>query len=83
MKIFLLIYDWNTRRLVRKEEYDQVDREAALKARYEAELRAAREGLDQEIVILEAKSFDTLKQTHGSYFFTVEELTERLLKAAS
>ena len=83
MKIFLLIYDWSSRRLVRKAEYDQTDREAALKARYEAELRASREGLDQEIVILEAPSLDTLKRTHGSYFFTIDELGERLLKAAS
>jgi hypothetical protein len=34
-------------------------------------------------VILEAESRDALKQTHGSYFYSVRELTQRMLDLAS
>jgi hypothetical protein len=83
MKIFLLIYDRGERRLVSVTVYEQDERGAALAARYEAEVAAARAGRHQEIVLFEAESLDALKATHGSYFFSIDELRERFLKAAS
>jgi hypothetical protein len=83
MKIFLLIYDRDLRRLVSVDEFAQEDRAKATRARRDAEIAAIREGRKQEIVILEAESLDALKHTHGSYFYTVRELTQRFLDLAS
>jgi hypothetical protein len=83
MKVFLLIYDRDARKLVRLDEFAQEDRSSATSARRDAEIAAIREGRKQEIVILEAESLDALKHTHGSYFYSVRELTQRMLDLAS
>lgn len=83
MKIFLLIYDRSAKRLLRVEEYEQADRSRALRDRHQAEVAAMQQHRDEEIVILEAESLDVLKRTHGSYFYTVQELGQRLLDQAS
>ena len=83
MKIFLLIYDRDARQLERVDEFDQSERPSALAALLNADLAAFHEGRRKEIVLFEADSLDALKQSHGSYFYTVEELAQRLLKAAS
>jgi hypothetical protein len=83
MKIFLLIYDRDIRKLLLTEEFTQEQRPLAMRARRDAEIAAIREGRKQEIVILEAESLDALKRTHGSYFYTIQELTEKLRDLAS
>jgi hypothetical protein len=83
MKIFLLVYDRRHQHLSRVDEYEQTERTIAYDERQKAEVRAMRESRDEEIVILEAESLKALKRTHGSYFYTVEELTEKLRKLAS
>jgi hypothetical protein len=83
MKIFLLIYDRDARNLVHLEEFSQANRAKATRARRNAEIAAIREGRKQEIVILEAESLDALKHTHGSYFYSVQELAQKLLDKAS
>jgi hypothetical protein len=83
MKVFLLIYDRSAKRLLRVEEYDQAERDRALFARHEAEVVAMEQHSDHEIVLFEAESLDALKRTHGSYFYTVRELGERLRDLAS
>jgi hypothetical protein len=82
MKIFLLIYDRRDG-VPTISEYDQADREQAVTARHEAEVAAMQGHRDEEIVLLEAESLDALKRTHGSYFYTVRELRERLRDLAS
>ncbi len=83
MTIFLLIYDRDLRKLVRLDQFPQSQRVDATRARRDAEIAAIRAHRNQEIVILEAESLDALKHTHGSYFFTMEQLGERLRKRAS
>lgn len=78
MNIFLLIYDRDAGRLERVDEYEQSQRARALDARLEAERAASREGRRKEIVLFEAESLDALKEMHGSYFYTVEELGKQL-----
>jgi hypothetical protein len=83
MKIFLLIYDRSAKRLLRVEEYEQAERDRALRDRHDAEVAAMEQHRDEEIVLFEAESLDALKRTHGSYFYTVRELGERLRDLAS
>jgi hypothetical protein len=83
MKVFLLIYDRSARQLLRVEEYEQAERDRALRDRHDAEVAAMEQRRDEEIVLFEAESLDALKRTHGSYFYTVKELGERLRDLAS
>lgn len=70
---FLIVYDQRAGKLVRKIEYGDADRDAALQARFDLELRH-RLDPNLEVVLLGAKDEDTLRQTHGRYFKTVGEL---------
>ena len=73
MSYFLLEYDRIARQLLRLSEFGLADVALANKARLQAELEAFRLGRDVEVVLLEARSLDVLKETHGSYFRTEEE----------
>jgi len=83
MKFFVLIYDWTAKRLVQLTEYEPGEFQRANQDRHDAEVRAMREGRDDEIVLLVAESLEALKRTHGSYFYTVEEIVEELRRLAS
>jgi hypothetical protein len=83
MKIFLVIYDWNAKRLTRLTEYEESEYERADQDRYDAEIAALRGGRDEEIVLFQADSLDVLKRMQGSYFYTVEEIIEDLRRLAS
>jgi hypothetical protein len=83
MTIYLLVYDRDQRKLLRLDEFSQSQREEATRARRDAEIAAIHEGRNQEIVILQAESLDALTHTHGAYFYSVRELSQRLLDLAS
>jgi hypothetical protein len=73
---FLLIYDRDTGRLVRKEQqYESAD--AAMQARFAAEAEFAGKP-NIEIVALVAESEEALRKTHGRYFLGLSELVDRL-----
>lgn len=71
---FLIEYDRPTRKLVQFLSFDDSAREAAHKARLELELKLNREGVEREVVILEAPSEDIVRHTHGRYFKDLDQL---------
>ena len=81
MSLFVLIYDRTTQRLVDLREFRESDREAAETFRLDAQRRSLREDLDQEIVLFQAASRESLMRTHGSYFLSERELLERMRDA--
>jgi hypothetical protein len=81
--IFLLEYSRSKGRIVGNvEEFDEADRAIATAKRLARELELHREGvIDHEVVLLEAQTLETLRHTHGRYFFTAEELFQRLMSS--
>jgi hypothetical protein len=72
---FLLIYDRDAGRLVRKQEFEsEAD---AMRHRFAAEAEFAGRP-EIEIVALTAESEDTLLVTHGRYFLGLTELADRI-----
>lgn len=76
MAHFLLIYDRVAGKLLREERF--ATEGEALAARFAAE---AESGVQSEIEVLaiSAASEAELRRSHGRYFFTSEELGERLV----
>jgi len=72
--IFLIEYDRRQGRLVSLKPFDESKRRSAERARLKLELRLNAEGIQHEVVLLEAASEDALKRTHRRYFETLSEL---------
>ena len=70
--VFLIEYDRSRRQIVRMTEFQDSRRRDAESARLEIELRLNREGIDCEIVLLDAGSKEALRRTHGRYFDEIE-----------
>ena len=72
--IFLIEYDPPTGRLVQFRKFEDPDRQAAHDARLELELALNRQGIQHEVVILEAPSEEAVRHTHKRYFKNWAEL---------
>jgi hypothetical protein len=70
---FLLIYDRSKQLLV--EEKTFLSYSEALQARFAAESRYA--GHEVEVVVVGANSREALIETHGRYFLSAQQLTQR------
>ena len=70
----VLVYRRETGELLVKESF--VDGDTAMRRQFE--LERVPEYADTEIVVLSADSEETLRETHGRYFFTVAELARKL-----
>lgn len=70
--VFLIEYARSERRIVGIREFRDGQRPEADNARLELELRLNREGIDHEIVLLDAASEEALRRTHGRYFDEIE-----------
>ena len=77
--LFLIEYDRDRGQLVSLKEFDNSERQKADDTRLELELELNRQGIEREVVILEANSKEALRRTHRRYF---EDLTELLNSAA-
>ena len=76
MRHFLLIYTRRVGKIIRHQEYGQVD--DALEARFNAE----QEYMGQpeiEVVVLGGESWESLSSTHARYFKDVQELATMAL----
>ena len=74
---FLIEYDRPSGKLLRFQRFDDSERQAALDARLELELRLNREGVkEREVVILEGPNEEIVRHTHGRYFKTPAELVD-------
>ena len=74
--LFLIEYDRPTGTLVQVRKFDDSERQIALDIRFELELKLNREGIQHEVVILEAPSEEAVRHTHGRYFKDLAELVK-------
>ena len=72
--LFLIEYDRSQGSIVQKRQYDDASREVAEKERLSLELQLNRQGVEHEVVVLDAPSEEALRRTHGRYFESVTEL---------
>jgi hypothetical protein len=72
--IFLIEYDRSRGELVTFEVFPDSEKRIAEDARLELELRLNRQGVDHEVVILEAESEAAVRRTHRRYFENLSEL---------
>jgi len=75
--IFLIEYDRRLGQIVNFEEFEDDARHKAEKIRLDIELALNRNGVDHEVVLLQAASKDALRQTHRRYFESPQELLKR------
>ncbi|HEY2091477.1 MAG TPA: hypothetical protein VGJ81_06290 [Thermoanaerobaculia bacterium] len=72
--IFLLEYDRSRGELLSIRPYADSDRLLAQNAGLERELQLHRDGIQREVVLLQAESEDALRKTHRHYFEDITEL---------
>ena len=72
--IFLIEYDRPEGRIITFKNFDDSERTKAENARLEIELELNRQGVDHEVVLLEAANEDALRRTHRRYFETAREI---------
>jgi hypothetical protein len=72
--IFLIRYNRRMGRIVSFEVFDDLRRIAAENRRLELELELNRDGVRDEIVLLQAASEEALRITHRRYFETAKQI---------
>ena len=72
--LFLIEYDRRRGSIVQLRRYDNGSREVAEDDRLKLELDLNRQGVEHEVVILDAPSEEALRHTHSRYFESVAEL---------
>lgn len=75
--IFLVEYDRAMGVLTSLKTYADAQRREAAEARLVLELRLNRDGIDREVVILDAVDEAALRKTHRRYFETLNELASQ------
>lgn len=76
MKHFLIVFD-RPSRAIRVREFEDSERDLAFVERLAQEREHAGDPA-VEVVLLSAPSIDVLMRTHGRYFRTLTEMSERL-----
>ena len=74
--LFLIEYDRRRGLIVSLQTYPDTQREKAGEARLAMELKLRGEGVEREVVILEAASEEALRKTHRRYFETLNTLAK-------
>jgi hypothetical protein len=72
--IFLIEYDRLRGRVMTCKRFDDRDLAQAENERLQIELALNREGVDREVVLLEATTEQALRRTHRRYFESLHEL---------
>ena len=78
MKLFVIEYERPTGTLRLCQEFPETEYAAAARLRFERDL-ANREHPEVETVLLGSTSLETLKHTHGRYFYAVSELAAQAI----
>ena len=73
---FLIQYDRRSGQLVTFERFMKFERSEAEEARLAMELQLLAEGVEHEVVMLEAASEEALRKTHRRYFESLETLAK-------
>jgi hypothetical protein len=74
--LFLIEYDRKRGRIVTFREFDDSERRNADDTRLEMELELHRQGIEREVVILEANSEEAIRRTHRRYFEDISKLVK-------
>jgi hypothetical protein len=72
--IFLVEYDRSRSQIVSLITFDDSEWQLAKDSRLEMELGLNRQGVEREVVLLEATSEEALRRTHRRYFEDLAEL---------
>jgi hypothetical protein len=72
--LFLIEYDRPRGSIVQLREFDDASRAVAEDERLKLEVDLNRQGVEHEVVVLDALSKEALLRTHGRYFESVAEL---------
>ena len=72
--LFLIEYDRPSGTIKEMRKFEDSSRKLAEDTRLELELRLNREGVEHEVVILEAPSEEALRRTHSRYFESLAEI---------
>lgn len=73
---FLIEYNRKAGKLVAMHRFDHPQWEEARKLRIDTEVELNRNGLEREVVLLEADSEADLRRTHQRYFASLHEIIE-------
>jgi len=76
--IFLLEYERSKGNLISLREFSDDARHLADTARLELELRLFRQGIEREVVLLDAPSLEALKRTHARYFEDLQQIVRSI-----
>jgi len=79
--LFLIEYDRSRAELVSIRTFSDAQRTTAENARIEREVTLNHQGIEREIVLLEASSEQDLQKTHARYFTALEALAGRAATA--
>ena len=74
--IFLIQYDRSSGSIVEMQTFQSSERRKADDSRLAIELDLNRQGIEREVVLLEADNEDALRQTHRRYFENFRQLTK-------
>jgi len=74
--LFLMEYDRSRGAVVRMTTFEDAKRQEAEDARLNLELKLNRQGIRQEVVLLEAASEEALRLTHRRYFEDLADLAK-------
>jgi hypothetical protein len=74
--LFLIEYDRALASVAKITSFEDSERELAETARLNLELKLHRQGIDREVVLLEAASKEALRITHRRYFEDLAELAK-------
>ena len=72
--LFLIEYARQAGKVITLKTFEDDDSTSAETARLELELDLNRQGLEREVVLLEAENEEALRRTHRRYFETLTEL---------
>ena len=73
---FLIQYDRRSGQLITFERFMKFERSKAEEVRLAMELKLLAEGVEREVVMLEAASEEALRKTHRRYFESLETLAK-------
>ena len=74
--LFLIEYDRTQGKLISFESFADHERDLAENSRLQLELELNREGIDREVVLLEAGGENELRRTHRRYFEDLSDLVK-------
>ncbi len=74
--IFLIEYDRRKGRIITSKDFKDSQRREAENTRIKIEVELNRRGVDHEVVLLEAASWDALHRTHRRYFENLNKLVQ-------